>query len=118
VSIVFSKAQGLNAQAKGEVQVLLSRRGGAGEIFLLAATRGSRNLVISGCGQDLGLELSVVVFRTVCWWPAFDPLFFSWGEAQFRDQEAFRSVPTQRALDPVSEVCGKTIFYYVWFSLP
>ena len=48
---VFRKAQGLNAQAKGEV--LLSRRGGAVEIFLLAATQGSRNLVASGCGQDI-----------------------------------------------------------------
>jgi hypothetical protein len=43
---VFSKAQGLNAQAKGEV--LLSRRNGAAEIFLLATTWGSRNLVVSG----------------------------------------------------------------------
>jgi hypothetical protein len=61
------------------------------EIFLLAATLGSRNLVVSGCGQDigadLGLEHSVVVLRTVCCWPAFDPLFFSVGEAQFRDQD-------------------------------
>jgi hypothetical protein len=47
------------------------------EIFLLAVTRGSRNLVVSGCGgADLGLEHSVVVLGTVCWWPAFDPLFF------------------------------------------
>ena len=23
----------------------------------------------------------------MCWWPAFDPLFFSGGEAQFRDQD-------------------------------
>ena len=68
---VFSKAQGLNAQAKGEVllsrrngapemhlsrrdgapekeEVLLSRRKGAAEIFLLAATGRSRNLVVSG----------------------------------------------------------------------
>ena len=52
---VFRKARGLNAQAKGEV--LFSRRGGAVEIFLLAATRGSRNLVVLGCGQDiLGLR--------------------------------------------------------------
>ena len=62
---VFRKAQGLNAQAKGEVllsrrdgaaekeEVLLSRRDGAAEIFLLAAMRGSRNLVVSGCGQDI-----------------------------------------------------------------
>jgi hypothetical protein len=70
-----------NAQVKGEVQVLISRRGGAVENFLLAVTRGSRNLVVSGCGQDisddLGLEHSVVVLRMVCWWLAFDPLFFS-----------------------------------------
>ena len=67
----ISQAQGLNAQAKGEVllsrrngaaemhlsrrdgaaekeEVLLSRRDGAAEIFLLATTRGSRNLVVSG----------------------------------------------------------------------
>jgi hypothetical protein len=56
----LSKAQGLNAQAKEEVllsrrdgavekeEVLLSRRDGAAEIFLLATTRGSRNLVVSG----------------------------------------------------------------------
>jgi hypothetical protein len=47
--------------------------------------------VVSGCGQDigddLGLEHSVVVLGTVCRWPAFDPLFFSGGEAQFRDQD-------------------------------
>ena len=54
---VFRKAQGLNAQAKGEVpfskrngaeEMHLSRRDGAAEIFLLATTRGSRNLVVSG----------------------------------------------------------------------
>jgi hypothetical protein len=74
------KAQGLNAQAKGEV--LLSRRGGAVEIFLLAVTWGCRNLVVWGVvrtsGADLGLEHSVVVLGTVRWWPTFDPLFF-WG---------------------------------------
>jgi hypothetical protein len=43
---VFSKAQGLNAQVIGEV--LLSRRDGAAEIFLLATTQGNRNLVVSG----------------------------------------------------------------------
>ena len=91
-SCCISKAQGLNAQAKGEVllsrrngaeemhlsrrdgavekeEVLLSRRDGAAEIFLLATTQGSRNLVVSGCGQDigddLGLEQSVVVLGTV-----------------------------------------------------
>ena len=67
----ISQARGLNAQAKGEVpfsrrngaeemhlsrrdgaaereEVLLNRRDGAVEIFLLATTRGSRNLAISG----------------------------------------------------------------------
>jgi hypothetical protein len=70
VPTVFSKAQGLNAQAKGEVllsrrngaaemhlsrrdgaaekeEALLSRRDGAAEFFLLATTRGNRNLVVS-----------------------------------------------------------------------
>ena len=54
---VLRKVQGLNAQAKGEV--LLSRRDGAAEIFLLATTRGSRNLVVSGCGQDIGDDLGL-----------------------------------------------------------
>jgi hypothetical protein len=66
----ISKAQGLNAQAKGEV--LLSRRNGAAEIFLLVTTRGSRNLVVRvhlevrTSGADLGLEQSVVVLGAVC----------------------------------------------------
>lgn len=66
-------------------EVLLSWRDGAAEIFLLATTRGSRNLVASGylevrtSGADLGLEQSVVVLGAVCWWPAFDPFFFSGG---------------------------------------
>jgi hypothetical protein len=61
------------------------------EIFLLATTWGSRNLAVSGYilksgHPDLGLEQSVVVLRTVHRWHTFDPLFFSGGEAQFRDQ--------------------------------
>ena len=36
---------------------------------------------------DLGLEQSVVVLGAVCQRPAFDPLFCSGGEAQFRDQD-------------------------------
>ena len=67
---VLRKAQGLNAQAKGEVQILISGRGGAiqakGEVLIsaggggnriahsLSVTRGSRNLVVSGCVQDIG----------------------------------------------------------------
>ena len=43
--------------------------------------------VVRTSGADLGLEHSVVVLGTVCRWPAFDPLFFSGGEAQFRDQD-------------------------------
>ena len=63
------------------------------EIFLLATTRGSRNLAVSGylevrtSSADLGLGQSVVVLGAVRWWPAFDPLFFSGEEAQFRDQD-------------------------------
>ena len=46
------------------------------------------HLVIRTSGADLGLEHSVVVLGTVVhWWSAFDPLFFSGGEAQFRDQD-------------------------------
>jgi hypothetical protein len=43
--------------------------------------------VVRTSGADLGLEHSVVVLGPVCRWPAFDPLFFSGGEAQFRDQD-------------------------------
>ena len=45
------------------------------------------HLVVRTSGADLGLEHSVVVLRTVRRWPAFDPLFFSGGEAQFGDQD-------------------------------
>jgi hypothetical protein len=65
------------------------------EIFLLATTWGSRNLVVSGyleirtSGADLGLEQSVVVLGAVRRWPAFDPPFLlgGGGEAQFGDQD-------------------------------
>jgi hypothetical protein len=40
--------------------------------------------VVRTSGADLGLEHSVVVLGTVCQWPAFDPLFFPGGEAQFK----------------------------------
>ena len=43
--------------------------------------------VIRTSSADLGLEHSVVVLRMVQRWSAFDPLFFSWGEAQFGDQD-------------------------------
>ena len=86
------KAQGLNAQAKGEV--LLSRRDGAVEIFSFGDYTGKQelggirvHLVVRTSGADLGLEYSVVVLKMVHWWPAFDPLFFLGGEAQFRDQD-------------------------------
>jgi hypothetical protein len=36
---------------------------------------------------DLRLEQSVAVLGVVRRCPAFDPLFFSGGEAQFRDQD-------------------------------
>ena len=45
------------------------------------------HLVVRTSGADLGLEHSVVVLGMVHRWPAFDPLFFSGGEAQFRDQD-------------------------------
>ena len=79
-----------------EKEVLLSRRGGAAEIFLLTTTQGKQelggirvHLVVRTSGADLGLEQSVVVLGAVHRWPTFDPLFFwGWGgEAQFRDQE-------------------------------
>ena len=44
-------------------------------------------LVVRTSGADLGLEQSVVVLRAVSWWPTFDPLFFSWGKAQFIGQD-------------------------------
>jgi hypothetical protein len=45
------------------------------------------HLVVRTSGADLGLEHSVVILGTVCWWPAFDPIFFLGGEAQFGDQD-------------------------------
>ena len=45
------------------------------------------HLEVRTSGADLGLEQSVVVLGAVRRWPAFDPLFFSGGEAQFRDQD-------------------------------
>jgi hypothetical protein len=45
------------------------------------------HLVVRTSSADLGLGQSVVVLGAVRWWPAFDPLFFSGGEAQFRDQD-------------------------------
>ena len=86
----ISKAQGLNAQAKGEV--LLSRRNGAAEIFLLVTTQGKQelggirvHLVVRTSSADLGLEQSerCIGVSVARFWP---PLFFSGGEAQFRDQ--------------------------------
>ena len=44
------------------------------------------HLEVRTSGADLGLEQSVVVLRAVRRWPTFDLLFFSGGEAQFRDQ--------------------------------
>jgi hypothetical protein len=67
-------------------EVLLSRRDGAVEIFLLATTRGSRNLAVSGYILRSGHP--ALTFSEQCVrWTAFDPLFFSGGEAQFRDQD-------------------------------
>jgi hypothetical protein len=45
------------------------------------------HLEVRTSGAELGLEQSVVVLRVVRRWPTFDPLFFSGGEAQFRDQD-------------------------------
>jgi hypothetical protein len=70
-------------------EVLLNRRDGAAEIFLLATTRGSRNLVVSGYILRSGHPVLTFLERCVRW-PTFDPLFFSGrggGEAQFRDQD-------------------------------
>jgi hypothetical protein len=67
-------------------EVLLNRRDGAAEIFLLATTRGSRNLVVSGYILRSGHPALTFLERCVRW-PTFDPLFFSRGEAQFRDQD-------------------------------
>jgi hypothetical protein len=43
--------------------------------------------VVRTSGADLRLEHSVVVLGAVRRWPAFDPLFFSGKEVQFRDQD-------------------------------
>jgi hypothetical protein len=78
---VLRKAQGLNAQAKGEVQVLISEGVGQWKFFFwqLHGEAGTwwYQGVVRTSGADLGLEYSVVVLGTVCPWPAFDPLFFS-----------------------------------------
>ena len=59
-------------------EVLLSRRDGAVEIFLLATTRGSRNLVVSGYILRSGHP--AMTFSEGCvLWPAFDPLFLGGG---------------------------------------
>jgi hypothetical protein len=69
-------------------EVLLSRRDGAVEIFLLVTTWGSRNLVVSGYILRSG-HLALIFSERCVRWPAFEPLFFSGGggEAQFRDQD-------------------------------
>jgi hypothetical protein len=67
-------------------EVLLNRRDGAAEIFLLATTRGSRNLVVSGYILRSG-HPALTFLEWCIRWPTFDPLFFSGGEAQFRDQD-------------------------------
>ena len=69
--------------------------------------------MVSGCdqdiGADLGLEHSVVVLGTVHWWPAFDPLFFLGGEAQFRDQDNCVVL-----IAPIiGEKANLTLFYFV-----
>ena len=43
-----TSAGGMGQQCGGGVEVLLSRKEGAAEIFLLATTGGSRNLALSG----------------------------------------------------------------------
>jgi hypothetical protein len=58
-------------------EVLFSRRDGAAEIFLLATTRGSRNLVVSGYILRSGHPALNFSERRVRW-PTFDLLFF-WG---------------------------------------
>ena len=74
------------SRRNGAEEMHLSRRDGAAEIFLLVTTRGSRNLVVSG--YILRSVHPALTFSERCiWWPAFDPLFFSGGEAQFRDQD-------------------------------
>ena len=99
---VFSKAQGLNAQAKGEVllsrrngavekeEVLLSRSDGAAEIFLLAATLEAGTWWYQGVVRTSVMTQGQNIpwfSESMCPWPALDPFFFSVGEAQFRDQE-------------------------------
>jgi hypothetical protein len=43
-------------------------------------------LVVSGYILRSG-HLALTFSERCIWWPAFDPLFFSGGEAQFRDQD-------------------------------
>ena len=66
--------------------------GGAIEMHILRQLHGEAGTwwyqgVVRTSSTDLGLEQSAAVLWAVCQWPAFDPFFFSGGEAQFRDQE-------------------------------
>jgi hypothetical protein len=93
----ISQAQGLNAQAKGEVQILIRGRGGAiqAKEEVLISGRGAIEIFSFGSymgKQELG---GIRVWSghqwwlragTFCgcswngaWWPAFDPLFFGGG---------------------------------------
>ena len=102
---VLRKVQGLNAQAKGEVQILISGRGraiqakgeviisgrGAIELHILRQLHGEAGTwwcqgVVRGAVMTQGWNIPWFS-ESMCRWPAFDPLFFSGGEAQFRDQD-------------------------------
>jgi hypothetical protein len=85
--------QGSRLKCTSKREVLLSRRDGAAEIFLWQLHREAGTWWYQGtsCGQDiwrlLSPEHSVVVLGVVHRWPTFNPLFFSGGDAQFRDQD-------------------------------
>ena len=79
------------------------------------------HLEVRTSGTDLGLEQSVVVLRAVCRWPAFDPLFFSGGEAQFRDQDNSIALiapnnkdPKRRQMVALASIPSKYLSYHKW----
>jgi hypothetical protein len=129
---VLRKVQGLNAQAKGEVQILISGRGRAiqarGEVIISGRGRAiqAKGEVLMGRGGNINsffwqlhweagtwwyqgvVRTSVMTqgwnipwfLESMCWWPAFDPLFFSGGEAQFRDQDNSVALMAPNSIPP------------------
>jgi hypothetical protein len=76
------KGKYFSAGGMGQQKFFFWRLHGEGGTWCYQGTSCSQDIY-----ADLRLEHSVVAFRAVRWWPAFDPLFFLGAEAQFRDQD-------------------------------